>query len=212
MRVLSLGLVFAFVVATTAGAQVPNNGVTITPDAPNTPNANDEQLEQPAVTVEPKPILTPIRDLVSAWGYEIVGCGNDTAAIRYGDSSVCVKPSEKLPPGNYVYEPCKNAIVPQQLKGNYTFTNVLEYSNCLEDIIKLYENKGLSATQSRKSSCREDLFSQYKETGIPKDQAAMAIQEADFYATALLNTKLYPPRGQRLRVAKLFGYIYQIDR
>lgn len=94
----------------------------------------------------------------------------------------------------------------------FTFLNVLEYSNCLEDIIQLYQNSDRVRQQGRKSSCLPDVF-QASNTGISKSQALELIQAANVYATSpTLTQPLYPPKGQRMRISEMFGFVYHIDR
>ncbi|WP_155823817.1 hypothetical protein [Gloeocapsa sp. PCC 7428] len=46
---------------------------------------------------------------------------------------------------------------------------------------------------------------------LSQSQALELISGANFYATNMLERKLYPPRGQRRRVAQIFQFIYEID-
>ncbi|MUL38414.1 hypothetical protein [Gloeocapsopsis dulcis] len=46
---------------------------------------------------------------------------------------------------------------------------------------------------------------------MSNSQALELISAANFYATNMLERKLYPPRGQRRRVAQIFQFIYDID-
>ena len=104
-----------------------------------------------------------------------------------------------------------NPFKPTQSTVQFIFTNGLQYSNCLEDILQLYLVGPQFRTEGRKSSCRADIFQAYKGKQMPKQQALELIQMADFYATSLLTSKLHPPKGQRQRVRQMFGFIYAID-
>ena len=152
-----------------------------------------------------------INELVTQWGWTPINCDRSVVSLRMADKTVCVKPTPQLPPGDYTYNPAANQISPVKVNRQYIFTNLLEYSKCLEDILRLYEDKEQVKQQGRQSNCREDVFQASLDNGLSKTQALEIIDTANFYATSLLNQKLYPPRGQRVRVAKLFGFIYQID-
>jgi hypothetical protein len=71
----------------------------------------------------------------------------------------------------------------------FTFRTVAEYSEGLEQLLRAYEQGQVS-----------------------KSEARQAIVAADQYATTTLTPKLYPPAGQRNRVAQLFDYVYAIDQ
>jgi hypothetical protein len=99
------------------------------------------------------------------------------------------------------------AVAPQ-----FNFLDVLSYSNCLEDVIQLYQNTGRLRTQGRRSDCLQDVFAQYP-NGISRSQALEIIEAANRYATAeRRDALLYPPRGQRVRIREIFGYTYAIDQ
>jgi len=102
-------------------------------------------------------------------------------------------------------------ISPMQLTGQFTFTNALEYSHCLEDILRLYQTGAKFRPEDRRSTCRDDIFQAYRNRPLPKEQALELIQMADFYATSLLSVRLYPLAGQRQRVRQWFGFVYAID-
>ncbi len=102
-------------------------------------------------------------------------------------------------------------IPPIQLTGQFTFTNALEYSHCLEDILRLYQAGAKFRPEDRRSTCRDDIFQAYRNRPLPKEQALELIQMADFYATSLLSVRLYPLAGQRQRVRQWFGFVYAID-
>ena len=99
------------------------------------------------------------------------------------------------------------AIVPQ-----FDFLDLLSYSNCLEDVIRLHQNPAMLTTQGRRSNCLPDIFARYT-NGISRSQALEIITAADVYATGEnLDSRLYPPRGQRARIQQIFGFTYSIDQ
>jgi hypothetical protein len=103
------------------------------------------------------------------------------------------------------------SITPMQPTGQFTFTNSLQYSNCLEDILQLYQAGAKFRLEGRRSNCRDEIFQAYRNRQIPKEQALELVQVADFYATSLLSNKLYPLGGQRQRIRQMFGLTYAID-
>jgi tetratricopeptide (TPR) repeat protein len=94
----------------------------------------------------------------------------------------------------------------------FTFTNVWEYGNCLEDILQLSLGAEQLKQRGRISNCLPEVFQVYGNTGLSPSQALELISAADRYATYQLNPILYPPKGQRARIAKMFGFTYQIDK
>ncbi len=94
----------------------------------------------------------------------------------------------------------------------FTFTSVWEYGNCLEDILQLFLGPEQLRQRGRMSNCLADVFEMYGNTGLSQSQALELIRSADAYATYQLNPILYPPKGQRARIAKMFGFTYQIDK
>ncbi|MBD3881425.1 pre-peptidase C-terminal domain-containing protein [Phormidium tenue FACHB-886] len=94
----------------------------------------------------------------------------------------------------------------------FTFSTALAYSNCLEDIIQLYQNPNRLKEQGRRGDCVADIFSQYAD-GISKSQALELIAAANSHATDQRSYPLiYPPRGQRLRIQQIFGFTYTVDQ
>jgi Bacterial pre-peptidase C-terminal domain/Circadian oscillating protein COP23 len=94
----------------------------------------------------------------------------------------------------------------------FTFPTALSYSNCLEDIIHLYQNPSQIKQQGRRGDCVPDVFAKYA-SGISKSQALELITAANDRATDRHSyTFIYPPRGQRLRIQQLFGFTYRIDQ
>jgi hypothetical protein len=99
------------------------------------------------------------------------------------------------------------AVVPQ-----FNFLDILSYSNCVEDVIQLYQNPQRLRLQGRRSDCLSEVFTQYP-NGISRSQAIEILTAADRFATAARrDALLYPPRGQRIRIREIFGYIYSIDQ
>ena len=98
-----------------------------------------------------------------------------------------------------------------QPTNQFTFTSLAQYSNCLEDMLQLYLAGPQFRLETRRSNCRADVFEAYKGKQMPKQQALELIQVADFYATSLLTSRLYPLRGQRQRVQQVLGFTYAID-
>jgi tetratricopeptide (TPR) repeat protein len=94
----------------------------------------------------------------------------------------------------------------------FTFTSVWEYGNCLEDILQLSLGAEQLKQRGRISNCLPEVFQVYGNKGLSPSQALELIRAADQYATYQLNPILYPPQGQRARIAKMFGFTYQIDK
>lgn len=94
----------------------------------------------------------------------------------------------------------------------FDFTSSTEYSNCLEDILLLHANKEQLQQQGRQSNCLAEVFQTNLQRGVSKNQARQMIESANRYATSSLRPKLYPPRGQRERIAALLGFIYEVDK
>jgi len=164
---------------------------------------------------QPQPTLIPIQSsgaqlltqLVPQWGFTLVPCSTGVASITYGTEKVCVTPTPQLPAGEYIYESTTNQVTPLNshtvATSKFTFTSVLDYSNCLETILQLYQGR---LTPQQQNSCIAQSNQQ-----LSKSQALELISGANFYATNMLERKLYPPRGQRRRVAQIFQFIYEID-
>jgi hypothetical protein len=99
------------------------------------------------------------------------------------------------------------AVVPQ-----FNFLDILSYSNCIEDVIQLYQNPERLQVQGRRSDCLMEVFAQYP-NGISRSQALEILEAADQFATsARRDALLYLPRGQRVRIREIFGYTYRIDQ
>ncbi len=93
----------------------------------------------------------------------------------------------------------------------FSFANALEYSQCLEVILRLYESSNQLTAQMPQSSCLAEIERVYGSDSLTKQEALSLVSSADFYATNLLTTKLYPLRGQRIRVTRSLGFLYEID-
>lgn len=98
-----------------------------------------------------------------------------------------------------------------QLVTQFTFKNIRKYSDCVEDLLRLYQDKESFGQQGRQSDCIPDVFKSAAKNGLSKQQALEIIKAADNYATLRLYPQLFPPRGQRIRIAQMFGFIYKID-
>ena len=94
---------------------------------------------------------------------------------------------------------------------SFSFTNMLEYGDCLEVILKLYGNSSTLTAREQQSLCFKEIQAKHGDSQLSKSDALQLISAADFYATTLLARDLYPPRGQRARIASLFGFIYAVD-
>jgi hypothetical protein len=93
-------------------------------------------------------------------------------------------------------------------KVNFTFTNLYDYSTCLDGLLLLYE--GRLQLQKANNPCLDRIMDIYG-NNLSQQQGREIIELANFRATRLLAGKLYPPLGIRRRVAIAFGYIYEID-
>jgi hypothetical protein len=132
-------------------------------------------------------------------------------AIRLGTAITALRNAPPDPSVTPVEPPAEDstplAVVPQ-----FTFRDILSYSNCLEDVIQLYQDPQRLKRSGRRSQCLAEIFSRYT-SGISRSQALEIIRAADRYATASgRETLLYPPRGQRIRIQELFGFNYAIDQ
>lgn len=95
---------------------------------------------------------------------------------------------------------------------NFTFTNVLEYSDCLSAILDLYQGKMPSSLPTRQNACATTIQQAAGSDGLSESEARELLSAADFYSTHMLSRGLYPPKGLRLRIAELLGFIYAIDQ
>ena len=94
----------------------------------------------------------------------------------------------------------------------FVFPTALSYSNCLEDIIHLYQNPNQLKQQGRQGDCIPGVFVKYA-NGISKSQAVELITAANARATDRHSYPfIYPPRGQRVRIQQLFEFTYKVDQ
>lgn len=172
-------------------------------------------MSAPALSQTLQPTLIPLQSsggqslnqLVPQWGFNLVPCTTGVASITYGAEKTCVTPTPQLPAGEYAYELTTNQVTPLNshtvATSKFTFTSVLDYSNCLETILQQYQGT-LNPQQQNGCIVQSNQY-------LSQSQALELISGANFYATNMLERKLYPPRGQRRRVAQLFQFIYEID-
>jgi hypothetical protein len=207
------------IVATSLGIAIPALSQT------STNQLNPVIAEEPGISLPPN-----ISQFLTDYGLTPVKCSSETASLQLETNKICVR-GRGLKPGEYIYDSATDEIKPlqnqthpespvqsqpgsRQMKSQYTFTftNVQQYSNCLEDIIQLYKDKERFRRQGRRSTCLADIFQKNSEQGLSKDQALELIRTADSYATSsFLVVPLYPPRGIRRRIAQEFGFIYKLD-
>jgi len=142
--------------------------------------------------------------------FSIFGIATPSLSQTYGGQQQSLPyPPASLPlNGNLV--PLDSA-PPKTGTPQFKFTNGLEYSDCLEVILQLYQNQNQLNPQLQRSSCLTDIQKIYGSTGLSKIQALSLVSSANFYATTILSRKLHPPRGQRQRIAKMLGFIYETD-
>jgi hypothetical protein len=93
-------------------------------------------------------------------------------------------------------------------KVNFTFTNLYDYSTCLDGLLLLYE--GRLQLQKANNPCLDRIIEIYG-NNLSQQQGREIVELANFRATRLLTGRLYPPLGIRRRVAIAFGYIYDMD-
>ncbi|WP_088889066.1 hypothetical protein [Leptolyngbya ohadii] len=177
----------------------------------------------PAFSQTPPAISLPpnIAQLLDDFNLTPVPCAGGVATIQIGSGTVCVEPSDRFPAGDYVYDPDTDAIrrLHQQTNGTgtsqpgvqFAFRNVLEYSNCLEDILQFYKDSNRVMQQGRRSNCIIEFFEINADRGFSREQALQLIRAADAYATTSLSPPMYPPVGIRRRIAQEFGFIYSLD-
>jgi hypothetical protein len=95
-----------------------------------------------------------------------------------------------------------------------TFRNAQDYTNCLENVLQLYEkskNPAEFTGLSNRNKCIIDVVQVYEPAGLPQCVALALIKEADIFATTQLRPPMFPARGIRARVAENFGYPYEVD-
>lgn len=94
---------------------------------------------------------------------------------------------------------------------SFSFTNLFEYSNCIESILTLYQNTPPSS-RTQQDACYLMIQQSVGQDGLSHSEALELISAANFYTSHFLSDTLYPPKGQRLRIAKMLGFIYEIDQ
>ena len=154
----------------------------------------------------------------------------------------CVRPNTELGVGKFVYDAISNQIQPdtnrphnqlttlQQNQGSlghvnpvaqtedpkigeviFTFNNLYDYGTCLDAILLAYERRELELQNMSKNQCARNIINLFG-SQLSKDTTLQLIDLANFRATNLLQTTLYPSFGLRRRVAINLGYIYKIDK
>lgn len=93
----------------------------------------------------------------------------------------------------------------------FTFTNTLEYGDCVEIILRLHEGASGLGQREQQNHCYAEIQQRFGTEGLSRAESLRLISAANFYATTMLANDLYPPRGQRIRVARLFAFIYEVD-
>lgn len=92
----------------------------------------------------------------------------------------------------------------------FTFTDLLGYSDCVEVILRLYEGKEPVTPRQQQTQCYSAIRQAYGDR-LSYTDARSLISAANYYATSLTGSRLYPPRGQRVRVARDLQFGYDID-
>ena len=210
-------------------------------------------LSQPRPTVIPA--TNPensFEQTLKKWGFNVIPCQGNSAKIQYKGTPICVQATDEIPAGSYTYNDNTNQIVPslstaisdpklqpannstqplQKTPNNidmgklFVFTNLYDYSSCLDDILRLHlgelrrENNQItlvygdfSRIHEKKSFCIDKIIDLYGNRQINNVEVFELFDLANFRATKLLAARLYPPLGIRQRAAKYIGYIYEMDR
>ena len=170
------------------------------------------------------------------WGFTIIRCDINTAQITdlATTEQACVKTTEQLNAGNYIYDPNNNQIRPEPDFANTAvnpnrsfdsfvnptpnvndpriadvvldFNNIYDYNNCLDAMLLLYEGRNPVGDNSCLVSITNTLGYQ-----INQNLMLELIDLANFRATNLLPKRIYPAYGIRRRIAQSIGYVYEID-
>ena len=156
--------------------------------------------------------------------------------------TACVQPHGELGVGKFVYDALNNQIQPditqsgnqltklQNNQGNlghvnpipqtedpriaqmvFTFNNLYDYGTCLDAILLAYEGRELELQNMNKNQCANNVINLFG-TRLSQDIALQLVDLANFRATNLLQSTLYPSFGLRRRVAINLGYIYDMDK
>ena len=173
-----------------------------------------------------------LQEIVNGYGLNSVSCSSQrVSSIHYGNEKVCVTPSRQLPAGNYVFNPTNNQIVPVQQSTiepsthriqpnripsgggiedlSITFNTLGEYIDCVENILHLYEGRLDASNQN--DQCVGEVIEAFGTRSLTKSQAYQILDLANFQATQIQTPKFFPPRGIRIRAARLLGYTYELD-
>lgn len=194
-----------------------------------TPVAGQQSSTSPRFIAQNIAFPPNITQLLEDFELTPIPCTSEAARIDVGLGIVCVRSSNRTPTGNYVYDPVSNQIrllnrtgsssssaanssSGEILEYEFTFTDFVEYSNCVEDILQFYKNHNQLIRKGRLSNCVADIFEANRNRGFSGEQALELVRAADAYATALQPRPLYPLRGIRRRVTLEFGFTYAIDR
>ena len=121
---------------------------------------------------------------------------------------VAVAPSPPRPATNI---DSNNSNQTTGINARFTLTSLGAYNSCIEDILLLYQDKERFRQQGRRGDCLPDVFQTYANTGLSKSQALDLIKAANAYVSTALTSKFYPLRGLRMQVARLLGFIYEVD-
>ncbi len=172
------------------------------------------------------------------WGFVLQNCLVDAVVITdlSTQEKVCVKPTNQLNPGNYIYDAVANQIRPdtrvnqatapsvnQNVIENYTnptprssdpriaevvfdFMEIYSYNNCLDALLLLYEGRNPVGN----NSCLQNVTTVFGNQ-ISRDVMLELVDIANVRATSLLPKRIYPAYGIRRRVAQSIGYVYEID-
>lgn len=174
-------------------------------------------LAQPYALANDVSLPPNIIQILDNFGLIPVKCNDETSKILIGARSVCVQPTDTVPLGSYRYDDEQQVLIPLLSETvnslyQFSFTRLAEYNNCLEDVIRFYQNSALFWQRGRVSNCLEDIFQANAKDGLTKEQALEIINAADEYATKLLTPPLYPLYGIRRQINQEFGFVYKIDR
>lgn len=104
-------------------------------------------------------------------------------------ANLAVQPTSSTSTSTSTSSTSTSASTQQSSQSQFDFRSVAEYSQGVERVLAAYQQGQVSKVDARR-----------------------AIVDADQYATTTLSPKLYPPAGQRQRIAQLFEFTYGIDR
>jgi len=158
-------------------------------------------------------IAASTADLIKPEEFEAFQRKVEALAVRVkqlkGRTSVPKVPSPTFPANQTSIEsrdPIPASII------SFDFRSPGPYSYCVEDIIQLHLGVENFRQRGRQGTCLPEIFTRYQSKGLTRDQARQLIEAANVYATtAFTGVKMYPLRGQRTRIAELFGFTYELD-